>query len=85
MFVQSVCVFLQWYSLIQLHRTLHTAQGQKHNKHNIYINFFIHIIYMNTCQDGHFYILSAGFKKWYVYVMEESTVHVGCVASTALQ
>ncbi len=35
---------------------------------------------MNTHQDGHFDILYAGFKKWSVHVMEESTVHVGGVA-----
>ncbi len=40
---------------------------------------------MNPYQDGHFDILCAGFKKWSVHVMEESTVHVGGVASIALQ
>ncbi len=40
---------------------------------------------MNTYQDGPFDILCAGFKKWLNHVMEESTVHVGGVASIALQ
>ncbi len=79
MCVQSVYLCLLWNSLIKLHSILHTAQGSLH--------FFcnIHVIYVNTYQDGHVDILCAGFKKWSVHVMEESTVHVGVVASIALQ
>ncbi len=35
------------------------------------------VVYMNTYQDGHVDILCAGFKKWSVHVLEESTVHAG--------
>ncbi len=80
MFVQSVYLCLQWYRLIYLQSILHTAQGRIKQ---LFCN--IHVIYMNTYQDGHFDILCAGFKKWSVHVVEESTVHVGCVASIALQ
>ncbi len=45
----------------------------------------IHVIYVNTYQDGHVDILCAVFKKWSVHVMEESTVHAGGVASIAPQ
>ncbi len=40
---------------------------------------------MNSYHDGHVDILSAGFEKWSVYIMEESTVLVGGVGSIALQ